>query len=342
MAKIVFRGKISWLCVLLSFYAICLGGINTRLSAHEIRPVYMEIIQKTYEDYHFYLKVPAESNFRLNIQVLVPQTCDSAGDFRRIRTTGAFVETWQMHCSEGLEGKEITLQGLQGMLTDALIRVEWQNGFVQTALIRPDNPFLKIESAPSTVGIIKSYFILGVEHILSGTDHLLFVLGLLLIIRNISQLLITISAFTVAHSITLGLATLGYIWLPAAPVEAVISLSIMLVAAEAIHKTRNSLSVRYPWLVAFIFGLIHGLGFAGTLAETGLPHQGIAPALLFFNLGVEAGQVLFITIILLVIFPFRIYIRKSATLADCLVRTSAYLIGITAAFWTIQRLVLFL
>lgn len=187
----------------------------------------------------------------------------------------------------------------------------------------------------------KRYTLLGIEHILVGVDHLLFVLALLFVVRNALKLVQTITAFTVAHSITLGLATLGYINMPSAPVEAAIALSIVFLCVEIVHarQGRSGLTFSYPWVVAFAFGLLHGLGFAGALSEIGLPPAEIPLALLFFNIGVEIGQVLFVFAVLATTLVLRYITRlgRSSTVALHAERAMVYVIGILASYWLIER-----
>jgi hydrogenase/urease accessory protein HupE len=188
--------------------------------------------------------------------------------------------------------------------------------------------------------VVRTYFLLGVEHILSGIDHLMFVLALLLLVKGVRRVVVTVTAFTLAHSLTLAGATLGFVHMPGPPVEAAIALSIVFVASEIIHSRQGKpgLTESYPWVVAFTFGLLHGFGFAGALAEVGLPDNAIPLALLFFNLGVEAGQLLFIAGVLAVAIAWR---RLRAPWPEWARWMPAYGIGSVAAFWTIERVAAF-
>ena len=312
--------------------------LSIPLSAHEVRPIYLEVKQTTQQEYHFKLKVPALGYYRLNISVVMPQVCDSAQHFTRMKTDNAFIDTWSVTCSQSLEGKKLAIRGLEGTLTDALVRIELLDGNVQTALLKSGDPEVTIQREPSFMDVVKTYFTLGVEHILLGIDHLLFVLGLLLITAGKWRILKTVTAFTVAHSITLAMAALGFVHVPSAPVEAVISLSIVFVAYEALNTAKSDMAVRQPWVVAFIFGLLHGFGFAGALSATGLPQNSIAPALFFFNVGVEAGQLMFITTVLLAMLVLRRFITR---IPESLHKIPPYAIGSLAMFWTIQRIASF-
>jgi hydrogenase/urease accessory protein HupE len=225
-------------------------------------------------------------------------------------------------------------------MTDALVRIEFTDGGAWVKRLTPQEPVATIPERQSGWSVVSVYLKLGVEHILLGIDHLLFVLSLLLITRGTRLLVKTVTAFTAAHSITLALATLGFVQVPSAPVEAVIALSIVFVAAEIIHTQngRAGVTARQPWLVAFIFGLLHGFGFAGALNDVGLPQGHIPLALLFFNLGVELGQLLFIAAVLTLgalMRRVRIPVPRRAELVP------PYAIGSVAMFWVVQRVTAF-
>jgi hypothetical protein len=203
-----------------------------------------------------------------------------------------------------------------------------------------------VAAAPSALEVCRTYLVLGVEHILFGVDHLLFVLALLILVKGWRKLIGTITAFTVAHSITLAAATLGFVHVPSKPVEATIALSIVFVACEIVHRRqgRSELTETWPWIIAFSFGLLHGLGFAGALREVGLPQNAIPLALLFFNVGVELGQLLFISFVMAVIavavYGARKLSRSNVTQQSAFAwceNVSAYAIGAVAAFWLIER-----
>jgi hydrogenase/urease accessory protein HupE len=240
---------------------------------------------------------------------------------------------------DGLTGDRIEFGGLQLTITDVLVRVQMRDGAVSTTLVRPNRPWIEIAAAPGLPAVVRAYVQHGIEHILFGFDHLLFVLALILIVRSRRTLLWTITAFTLAHSITLSLATLGLVHVPGPPVEAMIALSIMLLACEIIRLRcgQVSLTSRWPWIVAFSFGLLHGFGFASALTDIGLPQGDIPLALFSFNVGVEIGQLMFIGGVLGALACLeRISIPESITRAATPVTT--YAIGITAAFWFIERL----
>ena len=235
---------------------------------------------------------------------------------------------------EGLHGGQITIDGLAITLSDVLIRIQWLDGDTRQQILKPTEPTLSLAKAITPP--VADYIVLGFEQILSGYDHLLFLLALLLIVSGKIALLKTITTFTLAHSITLGLATLGMVNVPPAPVEACIALSITLMAAEAIYRRRGieSLTVSKPWLMAFLFGLLHGLGFAGALTEVGLPQGDIPLALLLFNVGIELGQLLFVFgALLLVVLAKRLTAHDLSQWSYA----PAYGIGIIGVFWSLQR-----
>jgi len=229
--------------------------------------------------------------------------------------------------------------------TDVLLRIDYLDGTSTNQRLTPSAPRVVIPERPSSLDVIRTYTALGIEHILLGVDHLLFVLALLLLVRGVGRLVATVTAFTVAHSVTLGAATLGFVHVPPAPVEATIALSILFLASELARRQLRAgadasesdaadLTARFPWIVAFSFGLLHGFGFAGALSEVGLPTQAIPLALLFFNVGVEIGQLTFIA----AVFAIGWAIRTAAIAAPAWwPRAAAYGIGSVAAFWVVER-----
>jgi hydrogenase/urease accessory protein HupE len=237
----------------------------------------------------------------------------------------------------GLTGTTLSIDGLERTFTDVLLRLERVGESTLTHRLTPENPDYLIVAAPGPGQVAWTYFVLGVEHILLGIDHLLFVFALLLVVRGWRKLVGTITAFTIAHSITLALAALGFVHVPGPPVESIIALSIVFVAAEIIRGRRGNpgLTARWPWIVAFTFGLLHGFGFAGALSEIGLPQSDIPLALLTFNLGVEAGQLLFVAT-MLAIYTILIRIRLKPPAWAWLI--PPYAIGGIAAFWMIERI----
>jgi len=315
--------------------------------AHEVRPGYLQVQEVSTDVYDVLWKVPARGEYRLSLYVRLPDSCQgkpSHGTF----VADAFVERWQAKCPGGLVGKTLGIDGLSATRTDVLARVERLDGTTQTVRLTPERVSFEVTAAPGGLEVARTYLVLGVEHILLGIDHLLFVLGLLFLVGSWKRLVATVTAFTVAHSITLAAATLGLVHVAQAPVEATIALSIMFVAAEIIHGAHGEprLATRAPWLVAFVFGLLHGFGFAGALREIGLPQKDVPLALLFFNVGVEAGQLLFIAAVVAVFSVLTWLVRargdddRGPWRSETLIRTPvAYAIGSIAAFWTVQRVI---
>ena len=258
----------------------------------------------------------------------------------------ASTERWSIKRPGGLTGAKIHIYGLVATMTDVLVRIENLDGTTQVTRVTPSSPSFVVAAAPSALEVCRTYLVLGVEHILFGVDHLLFVLALLILVKGWRKLVGTITAFTVAHSITLAAATLGFVHVPCKPVEATIALSIVFVACEIVHRRqgRSGLTETWPWVIAFSFGLLHGLGFASALREVGLPQNAIPLALLFFNVGVELGQLLFIGFVMAVIavavYAARKFSRSNVTPQSAFAwceNISAYAIGGVAAFWLIER-----
>ncbi|CAB3801259.1 HupE/UreJ family protein [Pararobbsia alpina] len=314
--------------------------------AHEVRPAYLEITESTPGRFAVLLKLPQVGDQVFGLAPVWPDRCSDASAPSRELLGHFAVERRLVDCKGGLAGQRIEIDGLATTMTDVLVRIQFLDGRVQTELLKPTRPTLVVAERTSAWDVATSYFALGVEHILTGVDHLLFVLGLVLIVKGGARLVKTITAFTVAHSITLALATLGVVHVPQAPVEAVIALSIVFVANEIAQRdryggavaTRPGFTARLPWLVAFVFGLLHGLGFAGALTEVGLPQVDIPLALLTFNLGVEAGQLSFIAAVFSAMALAR---RLRWTAPRWWSPLPSYAIGTLAMFWVIQRVTAF-
>ncbi|MEO8353743.1 MAG: HupE/UreJ family protein [Chthoniobacteraceae bacterium] len=305
--------------------------------AHESRPAYLEIKETAAGRYSVLWRTPVLSGMRLPVALKLPESMRTVGEPVTQRLSDSLIERRVIETDAGgLAGQRIDFVGLQATITDVLVRTQWRDGTHTATIVRPAQAWLELPARQSRWAVAGEYAKLGIEHILFGIDHLLFVLALLLITKGITRLIKTVTAFTVAHSITLGLATLGFVHVPIAPVEAVIALSIVFVAAEIIHARRGlvGLTVRAPWVVAFIFGLLHGFGFAGALSEVGLPPAHIPVALLFFNIGVELGQLLFIATVLGVIAVVR---RIRLPLPRWAELVPPYAIGGVAMYWVIQR-----
>ncbi len=317
------------------------------LSAHEVRPAYLELRQTGPETYDALWKVPGQGDLRLGLYVELPATCSNVSEPRGTAANNAYTERWTVNCAGGLSGGTIHIAGLSATAVDVLVRLERLDGTTQVTRLTPSSPSFVIAAAANAVGVARTYTVLGIEHILSGIDHLLFVLALIIITRGGWKLVKTVTAFTVSHSITLTLATLGYVHIPQRPVEAVIALSIVFVAAEILRGRQGHVGItaRAPWIVALIFGLMHGLGFASGLKDAGLPDGHIPTALLFFSIGVEAGHFLFIGFVLALT---AVLLRAASKLAPINQERSAilqlvppYAIGTVAMFWVIQRIAAF-
>jgi len=320
----------------------------TNAFAHEVRPAYLELHQTGPETFDVLWKVPGQGeNLRLGLYVELPAGCTNVTDPRATMVNNAFTERWTIKCPGGLSGGTIHVAGLSVTVTDVLVRVERLDGTTQVTRLTPSAPSFVVAAPAGALGVARTYTVLGVEHILWGIDHLLFVLALLIITRGGWKMVTTVTAFTVSHSISLTLATLGYVHIPPPPVEAAIALSIVFVAAEILRGRQGyvGITARAPWLVALTFGLMHGLGFAGGLSEAGLPDGHIPTALLFFSIGVEAGHFLFIGVVLSAIALLH---RAASKLAPVNQQRSAvfhllppYAIGSVAMFWVIQRIAAF-
>ena len=338
------RGPVKWsLGLLLVWLAAVFAPTAV---AHEIRPAFLQIREVEPNVYDFLWKTPAQGEMRLALNIILPTDCANSAVPRSTMVGGAVIERWRATCTGGLVAKPIEIENLSHTLTDAIVRYEPLEGAPKTLRVRPEDPFATIPAAQVWTDVAGTYFVLGIEHILLGFDHLMFVLALLLLVRDYKRLLGAITAFTVAHSLTLAGTTFGLIKLAPAPVEATIALSIMFVAVEImrVRAGRASLTAAMPWLASFAFGLLHGFGFAGALREIGIPEDAAPLALLFFNLGVEAGQLTFIAAVLAIMFawPRLAPVSLNTRLGDYAWRAPVYVIGVTAAFWLIERSVVVL
>ena len=317
---------------------LLLATLEGYIFAHEMRPAYLQLRQTGADSYDIFWKVPAVGDdLRLSLYVRFPHNCSNVTEPRGSFANNAYTEQWKVKCMGGLAGETLRIAGLTATLTDALVRVERLDGSYQTLRLTSSSPSFVVEAAPLRFEVARTYLGLGIEHILTGVDHLLFVSGLLLLVSGVRRLLFTVSAFTLSHTVTLTLATLGFVHVSPAPVEAVIALSILFVAYEVLRKRENpeGLAQRKPWLVAFSFGLLHGLGFAGGLSAAGLPAGHIPLALGFFSAGVEVGHFSFVATALLMMAMARKSVLK---LPDWSRRIPPYAIGGMASYWLIARL----
>ncbi len=313
--------------------------------ADEFKPGYLQLTQLDRETYDVLWKIPAiDESTTLKVK---PQFPDGTGVVVPMRSTysrGIIVQRWRIRVPGGLDGKSIAFSQLSATRIDVLARLVRLDGTVQLERILPVHPNFVGRASPGRLDVVRTYAILGIEHILSGFDHLLFVLALVLLVQGARRLLVTITAFTVAHSLTLAAATLGWVHVAGPPVEASIALSIVFVASEIVHarQGRYSVTQQYPWIVAFTFGLLHGFGFAGALAEVGLPQSSIPIALLFFNVGVEIGQLLFVgAVVTVIVVGWRAGTRLRLSPPAWLWRVAPYAIGTLASFWLVERVAAF-
>lgn len=311
-------------------------GLSQTAFAHEIRPAYLQIREVEPGTYDLLWKTPAQGDMRLALNIILPEACTDAAEPRAMMVDGAVIERWRTTCAGGIIGRAIGIENLSQTLTDAIVRFEPLDGLAKTLRVTPDKPEFAIPEKQAWTEVAQTYFGLGVEHILFGFDHLMFVLALLILVSQLKRLLLAVTAFTVAHSLTLAGTTLGWVALPSAPVEATIALSIMFVAVEImrVRAGRPSLTAMMPWLASFSFGLLHGFGFAGALREVGIPEDAVGTALLFFNLGVEAGQLLFIAAVLAAVLAWK---RMKVPTPQWAWQAPVYFIGVCSAYWFIER-----
>jgi hydrogenase/urease accessory protein HupE len=314
--------------------------------AHRLSPGFFGLSETAAGRYDAQWKVSVSGGLADTLTPQLPAGCAVAGPPRVYFLDGVQApnEFRSQHaavlCDGPMAGGTFAIDGLGATDTDVLLRIDYLDGTSYTHRLVPDRPSVEIPERPGALDVIATYTVLGVEHILIGIDHLLFVLALLMLVTGWRRLVATITAFTVAHSITLGFATLGIVSVSSAAVEATIALSILFLATELARRdrretgSRRDLAWRYPWIAAFAFGLLHGFGFAGVLADIGLPQQAVPLALLFFNVGVEIGQLLFIGAVLLLGFGLR---RLGRDLPAFAPRFAVYVIGSVAALWVFER-----
>jgi hydrogenase/urease accessory protein HupE len=306
--------------------------------AHEIRPAYLEITENAQQRFDVLWKQPALGNLAVRLIPHISNGLLETEPSEESATNSFLVRRWKdlPQTRDSFDGATLRVEGLERTITDVLVTISFANGQTIQTILKPDNPALAIQLQGAGKVPVPAYLKLGIEHILTGFDHLSFVLGLLLLVHGRWRLLQTITAFTVAHSITLAAASLGYVHVSAPVIESLVALSIVFIAVEltGAYRGHRGLTSRQPWLIALTFGLLHGFAFAGSLAEIGLPAHNIPGALLLFNIGVELGQLLFVVAVLSIIqvshaLPWRF--EHQARWA------AAYGIGALAAYWMIER-----
>ncbi len=308
--------------------------------AHESRPAYLEIKETAPGQFSVLWRTPVFAGMRLPVVLKIPDDVKNLQPPVVQELADSLVERRSIDAGpNGLSGKRIGFPGLQLTITDVLVRIEMLDGRKWTTIARPSQPWVEVAASQSWWEVMGTYVVEGIRHILFGADHLLFVLGLLLIVKDRWMLLKTVTAFTVAHSITLAIATLGYAEAPVLPLNAAIALSILFLGPEIVRSWRGetSFTIRHPWVVAFAFGLLHGFGFASALTGAGLPRQDLPLALVSFNVGVELGQLGFIALVLSLERSFRVLKIRWPRWVQAL---PGYTVGSLGAFWTVQRLVL--
>jgi len=310
--------------------------------AHEARPAYLEIKETAPGRFSLLWRTPVLAGMRLPVALKLP------GDVKNLREptveelADSLVERRQIDAGpNGLAGRRIEFPGLQLTITDVLVHTEMLDGRTWTTIARPSQPWVEMAASQTRMQVAETYIVQGIRHILFGADHMLFVLGLLLIVRDRWMLLKTVTAFTAAHSITLAVATLGYASVPVLPLNAAIALSILFLGPEIVRSWRgeSSFTIRHPWVVAFAFGLLHGFGFASALTGAGLPRHELALALVTFNVGVEVGQLGFVALVVALEHSFRILEVRWPRWVQAL---PGYTVGSLGAYWTIQRVALLL
>jgi hydrogenase/urease accessory protein HupE len=308
-------------------------------SAHESRPAMLSIIEQAdgAVEISFRQPIGAEGATIALEPKLSSGWIDRQPD-RIVRTQTAMERAWLVPSPDAsLAGQEVSIIGLDSTILDVLLSIERPGLARQTMLLNADMPETVIGEAGNGLSGGIGWMRLGVDHILGGYDHLAFVLGLMLLVRHWRGLVLALTSFTLAHSLTLAMTTLGYISLPSRPVEAAIALSIVILAIEAVQERKGQVGWLRgrPWLMAFPFGLLHGLGFAGALGEMGLDPDHVAWPLLWFNIGVEIGQLIFVATVLAVSWLVMRFWREHF---ERLRRATPYVIGPLAMFWLFQRL----
>jgi len=308
------------------------------LAAHQFAPALLELQEVAPGRAAVRWKQPAVRLQGSQLRPVLPPSCEGVGAPKVTREGSGMVASWEIVCPGGVVGKTVGVDGIATSQADVLLRVGLTDGRSFRRVLTPDQPSFRVPTVESKLGVVRGYAVLGIEHILTGWDHLLFVLGLILLVGPARMLLWTITAFTGGHSVTLALATLGLVNVPPAPTEAAIALSIYLLAVELIRSRagRTTLMRRAPWLVAGVFGLLHGLGFAGALAQVGLPPGEIPLSLFAFNVGIELGQLGFVAVVLGAMALVRAVRLPQPAWGASL---AAYAIGSLAIYWFLERII---
>jgi hydrogenase/urease accessory protein HupE len=326
------RRPVAILALVYALFLPCL------VAAHEVRPAYLEITQHGPDTVEVLFKQPAMGTLLLRLVPKVSNLDLPAAPSEEYATNSFLVRRWSgvRVAPETFDGATIRVEGLEYSITDALVQVNLSRGEAFQAILHPKASEVTVRIDGAGHLALPAYLLLGIEHILTGFDHLSFVLGLLLLVKSRKKLIQTVTAFTIAHSITLGAAALGWVHVNPAVIEALVAFSIVFVALEVLRSYRgeHGLTIRYPWLIAGGFGLLHGFAFAGSLAQIGLPEHNIPLSLFLFNVGVEVGQLLFVAVAL----GLKALLERLPRLPDWTTFVPPYAIGILASFWVLQRL----
>ena len=300
--------------------------------AHEVRPAYLYLHEESPTTFEVLWKQPLLGDRRLPLEPRFPADCTASASAIDAVQGGALIQRSTLVCEADLGNRSVSIDGLSRTITDVMVRVTFADGSVFSAIVKPQAPNVVLDR--SGVGNVAEYLVLGIEHLVLGFDHILFVIGLMFFLTRFGPLLKAITAFTAAHSVTLALSALDLVTIPQGPVEAVIALSIVFLAVEKLRGVEDSLTVRYTWIVAFVFGLLHGFGFAGALQDIGLPRDALLWSLFLFNLGVEVGQILVVFAALAIAYVVR---RVFEETPEWLVRTPLYASGVLASYWLVER-----
>jgi hypothetical protein len=319
---------------------LALGVVRpSRVRAHETRPAYLEIKETAPNQYELLWRTPVSAGMRLPVILRLPSDTKDLKPPANEELTDSLVERRWVSVPDGITQKRIDFPGLESTITDVVVHTELLDGRRFTTIVHPSHSWVEIPASETRRMVVANYVLHGIRHISLGADHLLFLLGLLLIVKDRWMLLKTVTAFTVAHSLTLALATLGYANAPIVPLNAAIALSILFLGPEIVRswRGRSTFTIRHPWVVAFAFGLLHGFGFASALTSTGLPRPELLLALVSFNVGVELGQLSFVLLVLLLERAFRILEIRWPRWVELV---PGYTVGSLGAFWTVQRVLI--
>lgn len=328
---------------LLAAVLIACTGVQLTAHAHENMPASLIVKEIQKGDFDVQWRQPRTQSIVSQVQPVFPPDCKAKTEVVTQRENNTQLSEWRITCEKGLVANDsiIEFDGLPLVLFDSVISVTYLDQPEVNAVAKPKRPFVSLEQKSSAGPEVSAYLQLGVEHILAGFDHLLFVFCLVLLSGSLRALAQTVTAFTVAHSITLTLSSLKILTISGPAVEAMIALSILYLAKELLLKPeQSSLLKTRPWLMAFVFGLLHGFGFAGVLSEIGLPSDSILSALLLFNIGVELGQFAFI----LMVYPVVKWMRMDSPFKPASLRKQTiqqlpvYAVGGIAGYWWVARL----